>query len=76
MGWFENQIEERRDADQQLLEDSFVRIAGVVLGERTAQRISDERIITKIKTCDFQKYKSVYGTLDPVEQHVNKHIED
>lgn len=47
MGWFENQIEERRDADQQLLEDSFVRIAGVVLGERTAQRISDERIIMK-----------------------------
>lgn len=35
-----------------------------------------ERIITKIKTCDFQKYRQVYGTDDPVEQHVNKHIED
>ena len=34
-----------------------------------------ERIITKIKTCDFQKYRQVYGTDDPVEQHVNKHIE-
>jgi hypothetical protein len=35
-----------------------------------------ERIITKIKTCDFQKYRQAYGTDDPVEQHVNKHIED
>ncbi len=33
-----------------------------------------ERIITKLKTCDFQKYKAVYGTLDPVEQRVNSHI--
>lgn len=33
-----------------------------------------ERIITKLKTCDFQKYKAVYGTLNPVEQRVNSHI--
>ena len=33
-----------------------------------------ERIITKLKTCDFQKYKAVYGTLEPVEQRVNSHI--
>ena len=47
MGWFESQIEERRSADQQLLEDSFVRVAGVVLGQRSAERNSDARIITK-----------------------------
>ena len=47
MGWFENQIEERRNADQQLLEDSFVKIAGVVLGQRRAQKIRDARIVTK-----------------------------
>jgi hypothetical protein len=35
-----------------------------------------ERIITKLKTCDFQKYKAVYGTLDKVEQHVNSHISE
>jgi hypothetical protein len=33
-----------------------------------------ERIITKIKHCDLEKYKAVYGTLDKVEQHVNEHI--
>ena len=33
MGWFENQIQDRRSADQQLLEESFLRIAGVIMGE-------------------------------------------
>lgn len=56
MGWFENQIEERREADQQLLEDSFVRISGVVMGHRTAQRLSDERMITKDAIDEILKY--------------------
>ena len=56
MGWFENQIQDRRDADQQLLEDSFLRIAGVVMGERDAQRIGDARIITKNAIDEILKY--------------------
>ena len=56
MGWFENQIQDRRDADQQLLEDSFLRIAGVIMGERNARRIVDARIITKNAIDDILKY--------------------
>lgn len=56
MGWFENQIEERRQADQQLLEDSFVKIAGVVLGKRSAERLGDERIVTKNAIDEILKY--------------------
>ena len=56
MGWFENQIQDRRDADQQLLEESFIRIAGVVMGEKDAQRIGDERIITKNAIDEILKY--------------------
>ena len=56
MGHFENQIEERREAEQQLLEDSFVKIAGIVLGQRTAERLSDERIITKGAIDEILKY--------------------
>ena len=56
MGWFENQIQDRREADQQLLEDSFLRIAGVVMGERDAQRIGDARIITKSAIDEILKY--------------------
>ncbi len=56
MGWFNNQIEERRAADQQLLEDSFVQIAGVVMGRRNAEKIGDERIVTKGAIDEILKY--------------------
>ena len=56
MSWFENQIEERRAADQQLLEDSFVKVAGVILGERSAQKMRDERIVTKDAIDEILKY--------------------
>ena len=56
MGWFGNQIEERREADQQLLEESFVRVAGVVLGDRTAERITSDRVITKNAIDEIVKY--------------------
>ncbi|MBO6164255.1 MAG: NHLP bacteriocin export ABC transporter permease/ATPase subunit [Lachnospiraceae bacterium] len=56
MGWFENQIQDRRDADQQLLEDSFIRIAGVVMGEQSAHRIGDGRFITKNAIDEILKY--------------------
>ena len=54
--WFDEQIEERRDADQQLLEESFEKIASVVLGRRTANRISDDRIITKGAIDEILRY--------------------
>lgn len=56
MGYFENQIEERRKAEQQLLEDSFVKIEGVVMGKRSPERSSDERIITKGAIDDILKH--------------------
>ncbi|MBQ3638806.1 MAG: ATP-binding cassette domain-containing protein [Clostridia bacterium] len=56
MGWFESQIDQRRKNDDQLLEDSFVRIAGVVLGQRTAEKIGDARIITKSAIDEILKY--------------------
>ena len=56
MGWFENQIEDRREADQLLLEDSFVKAAGVVLGSRDAERISDANIVTKNAIDEVLKY--------------------
>ena len=34
-----------------------------------------ERIIFKVKTCDWDKYKNKYGTYMPVEQEVNTHYE-
>ena len=56
MGWFDNQIKSRREADQQLLDDSFVKIAGVVMGQRSAEKLGDERIITKNAIDEVLKY--------------------
>jgi hypothetical protein len=46
LGWFEKQIKQRSDLDQQLFEDSFFNVASIVTGDRKASRFSDERIIT------------------------------
>ena len=56
MGWFDKQIKQRSDLDQQLFEESFFHAAGVVLGKRTAAQMSDERIITKRAVDDVLKY--------------------
>ncbi|MBQ1537291.1 MAG: NHLP bacteriocin export ABC transporter permease/ATPase subunit [Ruminococcus sp.] len=56
MGWFEKQISQRSDLDQQMFEESFFRVAGVVLGKRTATKISDDHIITKQAIDDILKY--------------------
>lgn len=56
MSWFEGQIEERRAADQELLENAFVKAAGVVLGGRSEQRMRDERIIAKDAIEEVMKY--------------------
>ncbi len=45
MGWFEDQIIERRSAEQRALEDSFEKVAGVVLGRQVANRLNDDRIV-------------------------------
>lgn len=74
MGWFEKQIKQRNDLDQQMLEDSFFRAASVVLGKRTASRISDEHIITKqaideiLKYYHFKAVEMPKSIKDPEEQ--------
>ena len=56
MGWFEKQIKQRSDLDQQLFEDSFFNVASIVTGDRKASRFSDERIITGQAIDEVLKY--------------------
>ena len=56
MGWFENQIEERRAADKELLEAAFVKAAGAVVGMRGMERIFDESILAKDAVDEVMKY--------------------
>ena len=76
MNWFSNQIEERQRSDQQLLEDSFEKVAGVVLGKRTAEKIVDERIVAKSAIDEILKhyhYKPVEipGEIKNVEEQLD-----
>ena len=56
MNWYQEQINERRRADQQALEDSFQKIAGVVLGQRIAEKLGDDRIVTRHAIDEILKY--------------------
>ena len=56
MGWFDDQIRERVRSDQEVFEDSFVRVAGSVLGGHAAQRFQDEHLIAKAALDEIVKY--------------------
>ncbi len=56
MGWFDEQIRQRMESDQDLFEESFVRVAGSVLGSRVAQMLQDDRLIAKEAIDEIQKY--------------------
>ena len=47
MGWFTEQIRQRTENDQNVLEDSFFRMASVVMDKWDANRLEDERLIAK-----------------------------
>ena len=56
MGWFEDQIKQRRVAEQRDLEDSFEKIAGVVLGRQTAARLNNKRVVAANVIDEILKY--------------------
>ena len=62
MGWFENQIEERRLLDRQLLEEAYDEVISSILGDIEALEIRDEKIVTKTaldEICKYYHYKTV-----------------
>ncbi len=56
MGWFEEQLRERRDADDAAFQDSFQRIAGAVMGRRMSEALNDDRQITTDAIGEILKY--------------------
>ncbi|MBR6351856.1 MAG: ATP-binding cassette domain-containing protein [Firmicutes bacterium] len=56
MGIISDQIKERREKDEQMLEDAFVRAAGSVLGRKTAQDLHDDRQITENVIDEILRY--------------------
>ena len=56
MGWFDEQIRQRKDNDQEVFEESIFRVASAVLGNQRAGLLRDERFITKEAIDDILKY--------------------
>ncbi len=56
MGWFDEQIRQREKSDQDILEDSFFRIAGVIMDKWSADRLEDERLIVREALDEILKY--------------------
>ena len=56
MNWFEEQINKRKESDQQLLESTFVQAAGIVYGQKTADELLDKSIITERAIDEILKY--------------------
>lgn len=47
MGWFDEQIKQRKQNDNDVFADSFVTIAGAVMGSRASAALNDERQLAK-----------------------------
>jgi len=56
LGWFNEQIKQRMESDQNVLEDSFFRMASVVMDKWNAERLADGRLIAKEAIDEVLKY--------------------
>ena len=56
MGWFDEQIRQRKLSDQEVFEESIFRMASVVLGKQRAGVLNEEYIITKAAIDEILKY--------------------
>ena len=46
MGWFDEQIRNRKEADQAVFEESFEQMSSAIMGHRMSKALNDDRQIT------------------------------
>ncbi len=56
MGWFDEQIHQRKQADENAFSDSFLQIAGAVMGRRMYEALNDNRRVTTDAVGEILKY--------------------
>lgn len=59
MGWFDEQIKERKRNDDSVFAESFVNIAGAIMGRRVSDALNDDRTITQNAIDEILKYYHV-----------------
>lgn len=59
MGWFDEQIRQRKQNDNDVFEDSFIQIAGAVMGSRMSAALHDAKQVTRDAIDEILKYYHV-----------------
>ena len=70
MGWFDEQIKERKKNDDAVFSDAFVNIAGAVMGRKMSDALNDNCIVTKNAIEEILKFYHVKS------QEVPDHVKD
>ncbi|MGN0316316.1 MAG: NHLP bacteriocin export ABC transporter permease/ATPase subunit [Lachnospira sp.] len=56
MGWFDEQIKQRKQSDDDVFADSFIQIAGAIMGSKVTRALNDDRMITKNAIDEILKF--------------------
>lgn len=59
MGWFDEQIKQRKISDNDIVSDTFIEMAGVVLGRNMSSALSDQQKVTKEAFDEIMKFYHV-----------------
>lgn len=59
MGWFDEQIKQRKQNDNDVFADTFINMAGAIMGKKLSQALNDDRIVTKDAIDEILKYYHV-----------------
>ncbi len=59
MGWFDEQIRQRKQNDDDVFADSFANMASAVMGKKNAAALNDNRTVTKNAIDEILKYYHV-----------------
>ncbi|MCR4770899.1 MAG: NHLP bacteriocin export ABC transporter permease/ATPase subunit [Oscillospiraceae bacterium] len=59
MGWFDEQIRARKEADRAVFEDSFTEMAGAIMGRRMSKALNDDRQVTADAVGEILQYYHV-----------------
>lgn len=76
MSWFNEQIKQRKQSDREAFADSFVNIAGAVMGRKVQVALSDDRQVTKDAVDEILKFYHIKTQEVPDNiKDVNEQIE-
>ena len=67
MGWFDQQIRERKTKDNEAFEESFVRLAGSVTGVRASAALESDRLKIENELDEILKFYHLKPTDIPSE---------